>query len=96
MKKLVNIISKNDIKITKMSTEEGNHLLTTLIRNTVELTLKKTSRSKIVSRLKNGLEQINKENPEVYEQNVRNEMFYFLDNVFNQVGYDEIDIDELF
>lgn len=96
MKQIGKVISKNDIQITKMSSEEGNHLLTILVRNTIELTLKKTSRNKIVSRLKNGLEQISKENPEVYEQDVRSEMFYFLDNAFNQVGYDEIDIDELF
>lgn len=96
MKKLGKIINKNDIKITKMSNEEGNQLLTMLIKNSVESTLKKTSRNKIVSRLKSGLEQISRENPEVYDQDVRREMFYFLDNVFDQVGYDEIDIDELF
>ena len=37
-----------------------------------------------------------KDYPEVYDQNVRSEMFYFLDIVFTYVGYDEIDIDELF
>lgn len=96
MKNFSKVINKNDIKITKMNSEEGNDLLTVLVKNTVELTIKKTSRNKIVSRLKTGLEQINKESPEVYNQDVRSEMFYFIDNAFNSVGYDEIDIDELF
>jgi hypothetical protein len=96
MSKIAQVINKNDIKIDQMKSDEGNEMLLSLVRNCVDLTLKKTARAKIVSRLKRGLIEISRENTEVYDSNVRSQIFYYIDNAFNYVGYDEIDIDELF
>ena len=60
------------------------------------LSIKKTKRDKIVKKLKNGISDMSKYNTEIFESNIREQIFYYMDSVFNQVGYQEIDIDELF
>lgn len=89
-------IKKNDVKIYGMSNNDTNETLTNLIKNCVDLTLKRTKRDKIVKKLKNGIEDISIHNPEIYDDNIREQIFFYMDSVFNQMDYQEIDIDELF
>jgi len=89
-------IKKNDVKIYGMSNNDTNETLTNLIKNCVDLTLKRTKRDKIVKKLKNGIEDISIHNPEIYDDNIREQIFFYMDSVFNQMNYQEIDIDELF
>jgi hypothetical protein len=89
-------IKKNDVKIYGMSNNDANETLTNLIKNCVDLTLKRTKRDKIVKKLKNGIEDISIHNPEIYDDNIREQIFFYMDSVFNQMDYQEIDIDELF
>ncbi|MDY0270453.1 hypothetical protein [Trichloromonas sp.] len=89
-------IKKNDVKIYGMSNNDVNETLTNLIKNCVDLTLKRTKRDKIVKKLKNGIEDISIHNPEIYDDNIREQIFFYMDSVFNQMDYQEIDIDELF
>lgn len=90
------IIKKDDVKIYGMSNDVLNNELTKLIKNCVDLSIKRTKRDKIVKKLKNGISDISTYNTEIFESNIREQIFYYMDSVFNQVGYKEIDIDELF
>ena len=90
------VIKKEDVKIYGMITNESNQTVTNLIKTCVDLTLKRTKRDKIVKKLRKGIDDIGKFNPEIYDEEIRHQIFFYMDSVFEQMKYQEIDIDELF